>query len=146
MAQFVNSDRLVAFDSLAAANLRQNVSLLVLQFRWNQPRNRLTDHLLRCVPEQPFGALVPGGDDALERLAHDPVFGRIDYGRQVGARPLELNQILSPRFTGAGPWTGCLLHGAEVPLACLVNHLDSEPPLTAILANSSGNTFVEFEP
>src|SRR5688572_28693993 len=50
--------------------------------RRNQHRDWLADGLRRRVTEDLLGPLVPTGDAAFERLAHDCIFSRIYDGSQ----------------------------------------------------------------
>ena len=45
---------------------------------WNQQRDRLADHLLRRITEQPLRARIPARDDAVEVLADDGILGTVD--------------------------------------------------------------------
>src|SRR5579862_5169858 len=55
---------LEVLDALAAADTAQDARLFVEQVLRNEDRDRLADHLLLKVAEQPLRALVPGRDDA----------------------------------------------------------------------------------
>ena len=79
-------------DALAAAQAAEDVALLVAQLRRHDQVDRLADRLFRGPSEQPLRALVPGGDDAVERLADDGVFGRRDDG---GEQRLRLDLVSS---------------------------------------------------
>ena len=78
-------------DPLAALQARQDLVLLVVQFRRDDRVNRLADHLLGLVSEDPLSARVPGPDDTLQGLADDGVVGGGDDGRKM--RGFELGQV-----------------------------------------------------
>ena len=87
-------------DPLAAAELGQDLVLLVLQLGRDDLRDRLADHLVGLVAEDPLGAGVPRGDDALQRLADDRVVRRDDDRRQ--ARRVDLRCAALGRCRPAG--------------------------------------------
>ena len=64
--------------ALAAADALKDTRLLVMSVGGNDGRDRLADDLFREVPEQPFRALVPGGDHTIEVLADDRVVRRFN--------------------------------------------------------------------
>ena len=65
-------------DALARAQPRQDHLLLARALRRNDHEDRLADRLVGGIAEQPLGALVPGEDPTVQRLADDRVVGRID--------------------------------------------------------------------
>ena len=56
-------------DAFPAHEPLEKVCLLRLKVRWDQLRDRLADHFLGRVTEQPFRARIPARDDAAEILA-----------------------------------------------------------------------------
>jgi len=59
--------------------------LLALPLVGDEQPDRMPDDLRRRVAEQPFRAVVPGGDSALQILAHDRIVGRLDErGEELG--------------------------------------------------------------
>ena len=76
-------------DHLAAFHPPEDLGFLVFALGRNEDRDRLPDHLRRGVAEHPLRAFVPGGDDALERLADDRVVGKFDHRCEPRVRFLE---------------------------------------------------------
>jgi hypothetical protein len=90
-------------NPLAPSQLGEDVVLLVLQLRRDDPLDGLPDHLLGRVAEHPRRAGIPRGDDAAERLADDRVVrGRNDCGqpRRLDFRVLPL---VSPHCSTVSP-------------------------------------------
>ena len=72
-------------DAFAGLQAGDDLLLLGPQFIGNDAEDGLTDHLLGGVAENPRGAGIPGGDDAVEALADNRVVGgRHDRG-EAGA-------------------------------------------------------------
>lgn len=65
-------------ESLAARDPGQEVILFGRAVRRYQAANRAPDHFVGRVTEDLFRGLVPGRDDARQRLADDAVVGRFD--------------------------------------------------------------------
>src|SRR4051812_27153673 len=65
-------------DLLAPAHAGDNDVLLGLPVGGNNPADRLADHRLGGVPEQPLGRPVPGRNDAVEILPDDRVVARLE--------------------------------------------------------------------
>ena len=77
-------------EALAATNARQNFRFLVLQVFRNDDGDRLADHLLGRIAEQPLGARIPADDDAVQILADDRIVGGFDNTGELPARLLAL--------------------------------------------------------
>src|SRR5439155_106027 len=69
-------------DSLAPAKTSEHVGLFSPAVFRDDQVNVLADGLGRRVSKEPLGASIPGGDNTIQRLAHDGVVRRIDDGRQ----------------------------------------------------------------
>jgi hypothetical protein len=65
-------------DALAAADAREDRILLADAIRRDHERDGPAQCLGGRIAEQLFGAAVPRRDDAVEILADDGVFGRLD--------------------------------------------------------------------
>src|SRR5436190_23641983 len=61
------------FDSLTGSKAPQNVTLLVVQFRRDDHRDRLAYGLALCISEHPLGSGVPRRDHTVESLGDDRV-------------------------------------------------------------------------
>src|SRR5262249_12887450 len=83
---------LVMVDAFAALQPREDLPLLAVQFRRDNAKDRLADHLARLVAEDPRRARVPRGDAALDGFADDGVVGGYHDGRQ--ARRLKFRVVL----------------------------------------------------
>src|SRR5947208_9617160 len=57
----------------------------MVQLRRDHGCNGFADHLMRCVSKYGFGSGIPAGDDAIQILADDGVFGRFDDCGQESA-------------------------------------------------------------
>src|SRR4030095_4552017 len=53
--------------------------------RWNDQEDVLANRLGRRVAKKPLRASIPRSDDAIQRLAHDGIVGRINNRRQPRA-------------------------------------------------------------
>ena len=87
-----DAHRLVVVDALSAPLPRKDVGLLASKLRRNQSTDRRPNHLGRRVAEDPFGAGIPGLDDAVQVLADDGVVRRLDQRSQALLNQLELRQ------------------------------------------------------
>ena len=58
-AVFRNTNRFVVLDALASSEPRKNLPLLLVQFRRNDARDRLSDHLARIKAEHAVRAGIP---------------------------------------------------------------------------------------
>jgi hypothetical protein len=67
-------------DTFATSQPGENLHLLFQAVLRDQSCNGLANYFLGAITEQALGALVPAGDDPLQRLAHDGVVGRF-YNR-----------------------------------------------------------------
>src|SRR5262249_27422021 len=74
-AVLCDAHRLVMIDAPAPLQPRQYLMLFPLQLRWNDPKDRLTDHLARLIAENPRRADIPRGDAPFESFADDRVVG-----------------------------------------------------------------------
>jgi hypothetical protein len=79
-------------DALAAAELGEDVVLLVVQLRRDDAGDRLADHLLGGIAEQAQRRGVPRGHPTLGRLADDGVVG----GRDDRGEPRRMHFIGVP--------------------------------------------------
>src|SRR5262245_57293920 len=69
-------------DPLAAADPLQDGGFLAVSIRRDDSQDRLPDHLLGRVAEDPLRRLVPAGDDPIGVLADDGVVRRLHDRRQ----------------------------------------------------------------
>src|SRR5205085_11552589 len=82
---FCDTYRLEMLNPLAFADFGEDLPLFVLELGRDDDRNRLADDLFRPIAKQSNGAVVPGIDAAVERLADDSVVRRFDDRSQQGA-------------------------------------------------------------
>lgn len=80
-------------EALSTPELGEDLLLLVVQFRRNDPRDRLADHLLWRVAEDAGRPGVPRGDPPLQGLADDRIVGRGDNRRQARRVDLRLRAL-----------------------------------------------------
>jgi hypothetical protein len=73
-------------DGLAAAKAGEHVVLFGAPLGGNDERDVTADRFGGGVAEHPLGRSIPGDDDAVERLAHDRVIGRVHDRGQARAR------------------------------------------------------------
>jgi hypothetical protein len=69
-----DAHRFEVLDALAACEPLEYPLLFVPELLRNDDRDRLADHLLRRVAEQPPRTAVPRRDASVERFADDRVF------------------------------------------------------------------------
>ena len=69
-------DGLEVLDREPGADAPQHFRLLIQPVLGNDDGDRLADHLVGGIAEDPLGAAVPGLDDAVEILTDDGVAGR----------------------------------------------------------------------
>ena len=79
-------------DPLALAQTLEERLPLIGAIAWHEEGEVLPDDLLGRVAEDPLGAPVPTGDDAVARLADDGVVRGVDDGRQALGFFLERRQ------------------------------------------------------
>src|SRR5438093_6804778 len=70
------------FDPVALSQPRDDFGFLIVVTRWNQPGNRLANHLFSRVPKNSFCAAIPARDDAFQGFTDDGVVSRLDNRRQ----------------------------------------------------------------
>src|ERR1700677_2502150 len=75
-------------DTFTAPELRENIHLFAGEMRWDELQDRLAHHFAGPVAKHALGSLIPGHDDALERLADDRVLGGLYERREHAARLL----------------------------------------------------------
>src|SRR5439155_2713363 len=80
------ADRLEMFDGFTAPDFGKNLVFFRLAFRRNDQTDGLTDDFVSAVSEDPLGATVPGGDDAVQIFADDRVLARGDDRREERGR------------------------------------------------------------
>jgi hypothetical protein len=69
-------------DPLSRLEARDDLLFLGDAIWRDDERDVAADSLLRGIAEQPLGAVVPGSDGSVERLAHDRVVGGRDDRRE----------------------------------------------------------------
>src|SRR5262249_38690749 len=67
------ADGFEVVDALAASDARENFGLFIEPVGRDQDGDRLSDHLCSLIAEQTLGALVPGGNHAVEIFADDRI-------------------------------------------------------------------------
>ena len=72
-AILAHADRLEMVDPLASRELLNNRSFFVTTLRRNNQCDVLANRLFRSVAEQPFCALIPTGNDAIQSFAHNRI-------------------------------------------------------------------------
>src|SRR5437867_4415963 len=100
LAIFTQSPRFVVHHTLALANAIDKIGFFAGQVRRDDTQDRLADHLLRCVPEDPFCSRIPAHHDTFEILRNDRVVGVLDDSRKVLLR--EVHWIGSTLWHEAG--------------------------------------------
>src|SRR5439155_19355038 len=80
------ADRLEMLEGFTAPDFGKNLVFFKLALRRNDQTDGLTDDIISAVPEDPLGATVPGGDDAVQVFADDRVLGRGDDRREERGR------------------------------------------------------------
>ncbi len=73
-----------------APDAPEDLGLLIVAVGGDEHHDRSAHRLRRRVPEEPFRALVPTGDDPIQVFADDGVVRRLDDGGEPGARLLRL--------------------------------------------------------
>ena len=81
-AALEEADGLVVHNALAARELDDDVAFFLSQLGWDQPLDRIADHLLGGVTENSRRAGVPSQHQAFKGLGDDCVVRRIDDRRQ----------------------------------------------------------------
>ena len=71
-----DADRLIVLDALAAPKPSEDVLLFPVQFRRDNPGDRLPYHFVGLVSENCGRTGIPRRDDAIQGLADDGVIGR----------------------------------------------------------------------
>ena len=79
---FAYARRVEMFDALAAADAGENLGLLLRSIWRYERQDRLADHLRCRVAEQLLGAVIPGGDDAIESFADNGIVGGFNHRRE----------------------------------------------------------------
>jgi hypothetical protein len=74
-------------DRLPCADPAQDEIFFGQPLLWNDDGDRPADDLLRRVPEQSLGSLVPGLHDAVEVLADDRIVRILDDGGEAQGVP-----------------------------------------------------------
>src|SRR5262249_9621978 len=102
------------FDRLSSSNPRQDHVFFGEPLPRNDDRDRLADRFGRRVPEYPFGAAVPRGDNAIQVLADDGIVGGLDdRGKSLRGAIRLLEGLLAHAFRQGFP------SRPEEPLAIL---------------------------
>jgi hypothetical protein len=82
-------------DTFTLAQPRQYIVLLFQAILRDNPRNRLSYHLLRPIAEQSLSASAPAHDDAGQRFTDDCVLAILNDRGKLAEPPLCLLAILS---------------------------------------------------
>src|SRR5437016_9390933 len=100
LAVFTQSPCFVMHHALAPADAIDKIGFFAGKVRRDDTQNRLADHLLRCIPEDPFCSRIPARHDTFEILRNDRVVGVLYDSRKVLLR--EFRWILSTPCHEAG--------------------------------------------